>query len=79
MVVSIILDYNELSVMVVLICFDYTEFSVMVVLIIFDYNKLSVMVVSFIIVAFLQNATIEYSSESVCVFLTDNSKRNQSR
>ena len=41
-----------------------------------------------IIVAFLQNATIEYSSESVCVsmflcfrvsvFLHDNSKSNQS-
>ena len=43
-----------------------------------------------IIVAFLQNATIEYSSESVCVsvfrvscfcisvFLRDNSKSNQS-
>ena len=37
------------------------------------------------IVEFLQNATIEYSSESVCecvclcVFLHDNSKSNQSR
>ena len=39
----------------------------------------------FIIVAFLENATIGYSLESlcvcvcVCVFLHDNSKRNQSR
>ena len=36
---------------------------------------------SFIIVAFLENATIGYSLESlcVCVFLHDNSKRNRSR
>ena len=41
--------------------------------------------VAFIIVAFLENATIGYSLESVCVsvcvcvFLHDNSKRNRSR
>ena len=33
----------------------------------------------FIIVAFLENATIGYSLESLCVFLHDNSKRNRNR
>ena len=41
------------------------------------------MLVQFIMVAFLQNATIEYSQESVCVcvcvFLHDYSKSNRSR
>ena len=32
-----------------------------------------------VIVVFIQNAAIEYSSESLCVFLRDNSKSNQSR
>ena len=32
-----------------------------------------------VIVAFFKNATIEYSSGSVCVFLQDNSKSNRSR
>ena len=32
-----------------------------------------------VIVAFLENATIGYSLESLCVCLHDNSKRNQSR
>ena len=42
---------------------------------------LTITLVCIIIVAFLENATIEYSLESVCVcvFLHDNSKRSRSR
>ena len=45
------------------------------------YFKTEAIVIFIIIVAFFENATIEYSSESVCVCvcLHDNSKRNRSR
>ena len=55
---------------------------------IFDLGSVSLLFIhkffyAFIIVAFLENATIGYSLESLCVclcvFLHDNSKRNRSR